>query len=163
MTLDIGNSNTLQAIYSPLVDGEKDETKTQDVTKECKWYSTAVHIATVSESGVLVAKGFDSTSKIIATYGDYKDTIVVKVNPRKPDIDKKVDSERIEPFSIKELLESSNTNGQNPEKNSNGSQITPSASEDLVTPSIETSETLTEKSDSASVTIDSTNVQSINN
>ena len=163
ITLDKGDSKTLKAVYYTLVDGERDETKTQDVTKECNWATTSRHIVSVSNDGVIVANGYGSTSKIIATYEDCKDTIVIKVNPRKQDIDNNVDSERIEPFSIKELLESSNTNGQNPEKNSNGSQITPSASEDLVTPSIETSETLTEKSDSASVTIDSTNVQSINN
>ena len=110
----------------------------------------------------MVANGYDSTSKIIATYGDCKDTIVIKVNPRKQDIDNNVDSERIEPYSIKELLESSNTNGLNPEENSIGSQITPSAPEDLVTPSIETAKSLIEITDSTSA-IDSNNVQSNNN
>ena len=163
ITLDKGDSKTLKAVYYTLVDGERDETKTQDVTKECNWVTTSRHIVSVSNDGVIVANGYDSTSKIIATYGDCKDTIVIKVNPRKQDIDNNVDSERIEPYSIKELLESSNTNGLNPEENSIGSQITPSAPEDLVTPSIETSETLTEISDSTSVTIDSANVQSNNN
>lgn len=163
ITLDKGDSKTLKATYYTLVDGERDETKTQDVTKECNWSTTSRHIVSVSNDGVIVANGYDSTSKIIATYGDCKDTIVIKVNPRKQDIDNNVDSERIESYSIKELLESSNTNGLNPEENSIGSQITPSAPEDLVTPSIETSETLTEISDSTSVTIDSTNVQSNNN
>lgn len=163
LTLDKGNSKMLKAIYYTLVDGEKDETKTQDVTTKCNWSTTSRHIVSVSNDGVVVANGYDSTSKIIATYGDCKDTIVIKVNPRKQDIDKNVDSERIESYSIKELLESSNTNGLNPEENSIGSQITPSAPEELVTPSIETSETLTEISDSTSVTIDSINVQSNNN
>lgn len=163
ITLDKGDSKTLKATYYTLVDGERDETKTQDVTKECNWVTTSRHIVSVSNNGVIVANGYDSTSKIIATYGDCKDTIVIKVNPRKQDIDNNVDSERIESYSIKELLESSNTNGLNPEENSIGSQITPSAPEDLVTPSIETSETLTEISDSTSVAIDSTNVQSNNN
>ncbi len=163
ITLDKGDSKTLKAVYYTLVDGERDETKTQDVTKECNWATTSRHIVSVSSDGVIVANGCGSTSKIIATYEDCKDSIVIKVNPRKQDIDNNVDSERIEPYSIKELLESSNTNGLNPEENSIGSQITPSAPEDLVTPSIETSETLTEISDSTSVTIDSANVQSNNN
>lgn len=162
ITLDKGDSKTLKAVYYTLVDGERDETKTQDVTKECKWVTTSRHIVSVSNDGVIVANGYDSTSKIIATYGDCKDTIVIKVNPRKQDIDNNVDSERIEPYSIKELLESSNTNGLNPEENSIGSQITPSAPEDLVTPSIETAKSLIEITDSTSA-IDSNNVQSNNN
>ena len=153
LNLDKGNSKTLKAIYYTLVDGVRDEAKTQDVTKECKWYSTAVHIATVSESGILVANGFDSTCKIIATYGDYKDTIVVKVNPRKQDIDNDVDSEGIDPDS-EELSDSSETDGQNSKKISIESEITPSDSEGLVTPSIETSENQTENPDSTSETID---------
>lgn len=163
ITLDKGDSKTLKAVYYTLVDGERDETKTQDVTKECNWATTSRHIVSVSNDGVIVANGYGSTSKIIATYGDCKDAIVIKVNPRKQDIDNNVDSERIEPYSIKELLESSNTNGLNPEENSIGSQITPSAPEELVTPSIETAKNLTEITDSTSVTIDSINVQSNNN
>lgn len=163
ITLDKGDSKTLKAVYYTLVDGKRDETKTQDVTKECNWATTSRHIVFVSSDGVIVANGYGSTSKIIATYEDCKDTIVIKVNPRKQDIDNNVDSERIETYSIKDLLESSNTNGLNPEENSIGTQITPSAPEDLVTPSIETSETQSEISDSTSVTIDSANVQSNNN
>lgn len=158
ITLDKGDSKTLKAVYYTLVDGERDETKTQDVTKECNWATTSRHIVSVSNDGVIVANGYGSTSKIIATYEDCKDTIVIKVNPRKQDIDNNVDSERIEPYSIKELLESSNTNGLNPEENSIGSQITPSASEDLVTPSIDTA-----KSVNVTVTTDSTNVKTNKN
>lgn len=158
ITLDKGDSKTLKAVYYTLVDGERDETKTQDVTKECNWATTSRHIVSVSNDGVIVANGYGSTSKIIATYEDCKDTIVIKVNPRKQDIDNNVDSERIEPYSIKELLESSNTNGLNPEENSIGSQITPSAPEDLVTPIIDTA-----KSVNVTVTTDSTNVKTNNN
>ena len=158
ITLDKGDSKTLKAVYYTLVDGERDETKTQDVTKECNWATTSRHIVSVSNDGVIVANGYGSTSKIIATYEDCKDTIVIKVNPRKQDIDNNVDSERIEPYSIKELLESSNTNGLNPEENSIGSQITPSAPEDLVTPIIDTA-----KSINVTVTTDSTNVKTNNN
>lgn len=163
MTLDKGDSKPLKAIYYTLVDGEKDEAKTQDVTKECKWSSNAAHIVTVSENGVLEAKGFDSTSMIIATYGDCKDTIVVKVNPRKPVIDKNVDSERIEPSSIKELLESSNINDLNPEDNNIDVQITPSASDNSITISIEPEKAQTEIADSTTMAKDSTQVKSVNN
>lgn len=158
ITLDKGDSKTLKAVYYTLVDGERDETKTQDVTKECNWATTSRHIVSVSNDGVIVANGYGSTSMIIATYEDCKDTIVIKVNPRKQDIDNNVDSERIEPYSIKELLESSNTNGLNPEENSIGSQITPSTPEDLVTPIIDTA-----KSVNVTVTTDSTNVKTNNN
>lgn len=158
ITLDKGDSKTLKAVYYTLVDGERDETKTQDVTKECNWATTSRHIVSVSNDGVIVANGYGSTSKIIATYEDCKDTIVIKVNPRKQDIDNNVDSERIEPYSIKELLESSNANGLNPEENSIGSQITPSAPEDLVTPIIDTA-----KSVNVTVTTDSTNVKTNKN
>ncbi len=158
ITLDKGDSKTLKAVYYTLVDGERDETKTQDVTKECNWATTSRHIVSVSNDGVIVANGYGSTSKIIATYEDCKDTIVIKVNPRKQDIDNNVDSERIEPYSIKELLESSNTNGLNPEENSIGSQITPSPPEDLVTPIIDTA-----KSVNVTVCTDSTNVKTNNN
>lgn len=111
ITLDKGDSKTLKAVYYTLVDGKRDETKTQDVTKECTWATTSHHIVSVSDDGVIVANGYSSTSKIIATYEDCKDTIVIKVNPRKQDIDNNVDSERIEPYRIKALLDSSNTKG----------------------------------------------------
>lgn len=101
--------------------------------------------------------------KIIATYGDCKDTIVVKVNPRKPAVDKNVDSERIEPSSIKELLESSNINNLNPEENNIDVQITPSASDNSITISIEPEKAQTEIADSTTMAKDSTQVKSVNN
>lgn len=151
LTLDKGNSKTLKAIYYTLVDGEKDEAKTQDVTKECKWYSTAVHIATVSESGVLVAKGFDSTSKIIATYEDCKDTIVVKVNSPRPMLDNNKGSERSEAPSLREFFESSDANAVDPEGDNNGILLTPSV------PSVNVTK------DTATVNKDTTQVKSVNN
>ena len=163
ITLDKGGSKVLKAVYYTLVDGEMDDTKTQDVTKECKWSSNARHIVSVSEAGVIVANGFDSTSKIIATYGDCKDTIVVKVNPRKSDIDKNVDTKRIEPTSIKELLESANINGLTPEDNHIEEQITPSAPDNSITISIEPEKAQTEIVNSTTMTKDSTQVKSDNN
>ena len=151
LTLDKGNSKTLKAIYYTLVDGEKDEAKTQDVTKECKWYSTAVHIATVSESGVLVAKGFDSTSKIIATYEDCKDTIVVKVNSPRPMLDNNMGSERSEAPSLREFFESSDANAVDPEGDNNGILLTPSV------PSVNVTK------DTTTVNKDTTQVKSVNN
>lgn len=151
LTLDKGNSKTLKAIYYTLVDGEKDEAKTQDVTKECKWYSTAVHIATVSESGVLVAKGFDSTSKIIATYEDCKDTIVVKVNSPRPMLDNNKGSERSEAPSLREFFESSDANAVDPEGDNNGILLTPSV------PSVNVTK------DTTTVNKDTTQVKSVNN
>lgn len=151
LTLDKGNSKTLKAIYYTLVDGEKDEAKTQDVTKECKWYSTAVHIATVSESGVLVAKGFDSTSKIIATYEDCKDTIVVKVNSPRPMLYNNKGSERSEAPSLREFFESSDANAVDPEGDNNGILLTPSV------PSVNVTK------DTTTVNKDTTQVKSVNN
>ena len=151
LTLDKGNSKTLKAIYYTLVDGEKDEAKTQDVTKECKWYSTAVHIATVSESGVLVAKGFDSTSKIIATYEDCKDTIVVKVNSPRPMLDNNKGSERSEAPSLREFFESSDANAVDPEVDNNDILLTPSV------PSVNVTK------DTTTVNKDTTQVKSVNN
>lgn len=151
LTLDKGNSKTLKAIYYTLVDGEKDEAKTQDVTKECKWYSTAVHIATVSESGVLVAKGFDSTSKIVATYEDCKDTIVVKVNSPRPMLDNNKGSERSEAPSLREFFESSDANAVDPEVDNNDILLTPSV------PSVNVTK------DTTTVNKDTTQVKSVNN
>ena len=143
ITLDKGDSKTLKAIYYTLVDGERDETKTLDVTKECNWATTSHHIVSVSNDGVIVANGYDSTSKIIATYGDCKDTIVIKVNPRKPDIDTNVGSE-----SIKD-----NSNEENPEDNPEGSNNEVEVGI-VVTPSKEKIEVTLSEKDSTQVKSD---------
>lgn len=172
LTLDHGDSMQLTAKYYTLVDEVIDQSKTQDVTQDCKWSSSAPHIASVSENGVIVAKGFNSTSKIIAVYGSYQDTIAVKVNPPKLKINNSEESEIGESSSIKEILESSNISELNPKENTNDNLITPSApTGKVLTPTSEVpdasgAETAVPQDGTGNQTImtkDSTNVVSLNN
>lgn len=105
IVLEDGKTRHLFAKYYTLVDGVIDSTKTQDVTLDCSWLSDVPDIVAVSDSGEVTAKDANSTFKIIAVYRDCKDTIMVKVKPKKitGSIYKK---EKDEPASSKDVSES---------------------------------------------------------
>lgn len=105
IVLEDGKTRHLFAKYYTLVDGVIDSTKTQDVTLDCSWLSDVPDIVAVSDSGEVTAKDANSTFKIIAVYRDCKDTIMVKVKPKKNtgSIYKK---EKDEPASSNDVSES---------------------------------------------------------
>ena len=104
IVLEDGMTRHLFAKYYTLVDGVIDSTKTQDVTLDCSWLSDVPDIVAVSDSGKLTAKDANSTSKIIAVYGDCKDTIMVKVKPKKY-TGSRYEKEKDEPASSNDVSE----------------------------------------------------------
>lgn len=158
VTFDNGDKEQLTAKYYTLIDGNIDQTKTKDVTKECCWCSKAIHMVSVSEAGVISANGYDSTTNIIAVYGECEDTVVVKVNPRKEKNDDYVPSDRKDSLnSLLEPLESSGANEVNQKANYIGNMITTSdsVSDVKVTLSEKTAESQVEADDSTNMLEDS--------
>lgn len=161
VTVDKGASVQLTATYYTLIDDVIDQSKTLIVTNDCKWSSTSLHIVSVSENGVIVAKGYDSTSDIIAVYEDCKDTIVVNVNPRRQDVDIKQGLKEID-LSSAIITEQSDSSQGNKITKGEGIIPTPIYS-NIATPSEETGEPSTEKADSTTIKKDSVKVEPENN